>query len=136
MISAVDTNVFLDIVEPNEEFFEASAQALEDSVFFGSVVICDLVYAEVCVHFNTQEECDRFLKDVHVQVETLNRTALFSASRVWREYRRRGGQRDRILTDFLIGAHAQTQANRLLSRDRGFYRKYFPSLTVFYPTHK
>ncbi len=47
---------------------------------------------------------------------------------VWRTYRQRGGKRTRILADFLISAHAQKQATRLLSRDRGFYRNLFPSL--------
>jgi hypothetical protein len=51
-----------------------------------------------------------------------------------RKYRRQGGSRSRILADFLMGAHAQTQANRLLSRDRGFYGKLFPSLQVVDPS--
>jgi predicted nucleic acid-binding protein len=46
---------------------------------------------------------------------------------------RKQGQRNRILPDFLIGAHAQAQATRLLSRDRGFYRKLFPSLKLINP---
>ncbi|MGH9558014.1 MAG: type II toxin-antitoxin system VapC family toxin, partial [Bryobacteraceae bacterium] len=64
----------------------------------------------------------------------LNREVHFLASRAWRTYRKQGGQRTRILADFLIGAHAQAQATRLLSRDRGFYGKLFPSLDVFDPS--
>jgi predicted nucleic acid-binding protein len=74
------------------------------------------------------------LTENEIRVESLGRTACFLASRVWREYRRQGGKRSRILSDFLIGAHAQTQASRLLSRDRGFYGKLFPSLSVADPT--
>jgi predicted nucleic acid-binding protein len=87
-------------------FYDASAQALEDAANSGSMVVCDLVYAELCVHFGTQRECDAFLMTNEVRVEALRREAHFLASRVWRTYRQQGGQRTRILVDFLIGAHA------------------------------
>ena len=67
-------------------------------------------------------------------MESLARVAHFLASRTWRTYREQGGQRTRILADFLIAAHAQTQASKLLSRDRGFYRKLFPTLVLIDPT--
>jgi predicted nucleic acid-binding protein len=133
MITAIDTNVLLDVLIPNELFFEASEAALEGSAGAGSLVICDFVYAELCVHFKSQPACDDFLESNGIRVERLSRTALFLASRTWRKYHQQGGKRTRILMDFLVGAHAVTQASRLLSRDRGFYRGLFPSLTLIDP---
>jgi predicted nucleic acid-binding protein len=45
-----------------------------------------------------------------------------------------GGTRERVIADFLIGAHAMAKADRLLTRDRGFYRRYFKDLTVLDPS--
>ena len=134
MITAVDTNILLDILVPNEDFYEASADALEEAAGQGSLVISDIVYAELCIHFATQRDCDVFLESTGIRVQALTREAHFVASRAWRMYRQQGRKRTRILSDFLIGAHAQKQATRLLSRDRGFYRKLFPSLDLVDPT--
>lgn len=134
MITAVDTNILLDILLPNEEFVERSAQALQEAAASGSLVICDIVYAEVSVHFPTQAECDAFLNETGVRVEALDRKAGFLAGKSWRTYRKQGGKRSRILGDFLVGAHAQVQASQLLSRDRGFYGQMFPSLNLIDPS--
>ena len=132
MITAIDTNVLLDILVPNEQFYDASAGALEKSAA-GSLVICDIVYAELSIHFASQHECDAFLESNEIRVQALTREAHFLASRACRKYREQGGKRTRILPDFLIGAHALKQATRLLSRDRGFYRQLFPSLELYDP---
>ncbi len=131
MTTAVDTNIFLDILLPNPEFFAASAAALQNAADDGSLVVADIVYAELCVHFETQRGCDRFLESNQIRVQSLTRESLFAASRAWRTYLRQGGKRTMVLADFLIGAHAAHQASRLLTRDRGFYSKLFPTLKIW-----
>jgi predicted nucleic acid-binding protein len=106
MITAIDTNILLDILVPNEDFYEGSANALQDAAGEGSLVVSDIVYAELCIHFRTQRECDAFLESNEIRVQSLAREAHFLASRAWRTYRQQGGKRTRILADFLIGAHA------------------------------
>jgi predicted nucleic acid-binding protein len=133
MITAVDTNVLLDVLLPNEKFVDRSTSALQESWAAGSLIVCDIVYAELCMYFPNQRLCDGFLEETGIRVEALNRSAGFLASRAWRTYRSRGGTRNRILSDFLVGAHAQVQASRLLSRDRGFYGVSFPALVLIDP---
>jgi predicted nucleic acid-binding protein len=133
VISAIDSNVLLDILIPNDAFADAAAAAIEDAAAHGSLVVTDIVYAEICVQFPTHHDCDHFFNSNEIRVDHLIRSAHFLASRIRREYRAQGGKRNRILPDFLIGAHAQVQTNPLISRDRGFYRTLFPKLTLVNP---
>lgn len=72
---------------PNEQFYDASGDALEEAAGEGSIVISDIVYAELCIHFETQRECDAFLKSNEMRVQALTREAHFLASRALRMYR-------------------------------------------------
>lgn len=134
MITALDTNVLLDVLLSNEDFADAAIRLIESSARAGSLVICELVYAELCGHFDNKIACDLFLEENEIGVLHLSADACFLASRTWRQYRKQGGRRTRILPDFLIGAHAQLQASTLISRDAGFYQKLFPKLTVLNPS--
>jgi predicted nucleic acid-binding protein len=39
-----------------------------------------------------------------------------------------------VIADFLVGAHAVEQADRLLARDRGFHRLAFAGLAIVDPS--
>lgn len=133
MITALDTNILLDVLRPNPDFLDASLKALVACSSEGRLVVCDIVYAELCVHFPDRRSCDGFLRDRQIGLQAFTRSACDLAARAWKKYREVGGPRERILPDFLIGGHAQTRTSRLLSRDRGFYRKYFPRLVLINP---
>ena len=133
MITAVDTSVLLDVLRPDPNYLERSIALLEKSMSVGPLVVCDLVYAELAASFEREEELNAFLTDTRIRCESPDTEALFLAGRMWRAYRSAGGGRDRIISDFLIGAHARVQAGRLATRDRGFYRRYFDGLVVVEP---
>lgn len=68
--------------------------------------------------------------------EPIPMEAAFLAGKAHYRYRRQGGERERTLPDFLIGAHALVQGHRLLTRDARRYRTYFPELDIIAPdTH-
>lgn len=134
MITALDTNVLLDVLLSNDDYADAAIRLIELSAEAGSLVICELVYAELCGHFDSKLGCDQFLEANGIGISYLSPDACFLASRTWRQYRKQGGKRIRILPDFLIGAHAQLQATALISRDAGFYKKLFPKLPILDPS--
>jgi len=134
MITAVDTCVFLDILTRDPEFLDASLEALDDAAARGALVVGETVYAELAAAFDGKRELlDSFLADSGVRLVVSDEDVLALAGLCWREYRRRGGSRRRILPDFQIGAHAVKMADRLLTRDSGFYSKRFPDSVVVSP---
>ena len=128
MITALDTNILLDIFTSDPQHLAHTAALIEKAADEGSLIICEVVYAELAPRFPTQEQLDEVLKGLGIELLHTGREGLFVAGQAWRSYRSSGGQRDRVLADFIIGAHAMTSADRLLTRDRGFYRHYFSGL--------
>lgn len=158
MTTGSDTNILLDILFDSAEYAEASTRALRDALSLGPVVICPIVYAELAAQFPSHEELTAFLQDLTIRLVGFEADSLFAAARAWRLYTARRGTtaqcpecgrtfaikcptcsrsiswRQHVIPDFLIGAHALLQTEALLSRDRGYYRTYFPDLRLIVPT--
>ena len=58
----------------------------------------------------------------------------YHAGQAYIAYRSRTKEpKPRLLADFLVGAHAALQSDQLMTRDRGYYRTYFPKLKIVEP---
>ena len=134
MITAVDTSVLVDVLTDDETFGAASAQALADAVLAGGVVACDVVWAETAAGFAELDAFRETMDELGVLFSASETATAEAASAAWRAYRIGGGAGGRIVSDFLIGAHALVQTDRLLARDRGFYRGYFRDLAIVEPS--
>ena len=61
------------------------------------------------------------------------REALYLAGQAHLHYRRRGGTRPGVLSDFFIGAHAVIAGIPVLTRDTARYTAYFRDLRLVSP---
>jgi predicted nucleic acid-binding protein len=134
VITSVDTNVLLDVFGADPSFGERSAEAVRVCLGEGGLVACEVVWAEVGAAFSTPQRAGDAMDRLEVAFGEIGRPVALAAGLAWRRYRQRGGRRDRVIADFLIGAHAAAAADRLLTRDRGFYRAYFGSIKILDPT--
>ena len=134
MITAVDTNILLDVFGADRAFGAISRESLRRGIAEGQLVACEVIWAEVGVFFPSAPVAREAMQRLGVEFSPMTLETALEASQAWKEYRRRGGPRNRVAADFLIGAHALHQADRLLTRDRGFYRTYFKSLLILDPT--
>ena len=128
MITAVDTNILLDVFVPDVERGRESAERLRRGYASGAVIIGEVVYAELVPAFGDRAELDEALAQINVTVSPSNSAVAYEAGIRWMRYRRAGGSRSRILPDFLIGAHALVAADTFLTRDQRFFATYFPDL--------
>ena len=155
MITAVDTNIILDVLIPDEPFSARSKALLDSHLSSGQLVVCEIVYAELASWFPSEKELKAFLAETGIRLNRSAEKALHTAGTRWAEYAKKANRnlfscakcghsfqmscprcktpftrRLHVLADFLIGAHALEHADCLLSRDLGMYRTYFRDLKV------
>lgn len=155
MITAVDTNIILDVLIPGEPFGDSSKALLNAHLAKGKLILCEVVVAELAARFSSESELTSFLADTRMSLVHSSDKSLCLAGSKWAEYARKNAKsrfssgqcghvfepecpkcrtaltrRLHVLADFLIGAHALVQADCILSRDLGVYKTYFKDLKV------
>lgn len=128
MITSVDTNVLLDVFVSTSPHHPRSRKWLINAYDRGAILVCDIVYAELVPAFGDRASLDNALREISATVSPIDTAIAHEAGLRWARYRQAGGPRERIIADFLIGAHTLATADKFLTRDRGFYSTYFPEL--------
>jgi len=133
MITALDSSVLWSIIrsEPNAKLW---LEKLIAAAAEGPLVISPIAFAELSPSTCSASQLLEFLDRLAIRYEPISAASAHLAGSIFKQYRRAGGPRQHLVPDFLIAAHAQCQANRLASTDRGYLRKWFPDLTILTAT--
>ena len=129
----VDSNVLIDIVADDAQWFDWSIGQVENARRDGLLLINDIVYAESSARYQHIADYENFLDRIGILRVPIPAEALFLAGKVFADYRRLGGTKTGVLPDFFIGAHAVISGLPLLTRDVRRYRTYFPSIDLIAP---
>jgi predicted nucleic acid-binding protein len=126
----IDSNIAIDLTHPNSPWLAWAARVVRGADF---VEASALVVAELSLKGGALEEILNLLDSFRIEVVDFDTVAAFRAGRAQAAYRAAGGTREKLLGDFLIGAHAVTRKVPLATRDPKPYRTYFPELTLITP---
>lgn len=130
---ALDSSVLFDFLIGDPTYAEVSETCIADALARDEVVVCDAVVAEVQAMLDTQVDLMEALASIGVRYEPTHEAAAVRAGHMNKRFRARGGKRERVVADFLIGAHAMLQCDGLITRDEGFFRDYFKGLKIIVP---
>jgi predicted nucleic acid-binding protein len=129
----VDSCVITDLADPDSAWFEWSTATLELLDQNHTLVINPMVYAECSVGYERIEEVEALFLHLGFAMKPIPKEALFLAGKAFLQYRKRKGLKGNVLPDFFIGAHAAVSGFQLITRDRGRFETYFPTVALIMP---
>jgi len=129
----IDTCVVTDLADPESAWFEWSAETLENLDQNNTMVINPIIYAECSVGFERIEEVEALFDHLGFESKAIPKEALFLAGKAFLQYKKRKGGKTNVLPDFFIGAHAAVSGYQLITRDKGRFSTYFPSVELIMP---
>ena len=129
----VDSNVLIDVISGDPVWCDWSLTQLRLAKARDKLSINAMIFAEIAVAYDSAEELNSFLEPTGVLLSPLTTHAAFLASRAFMRYRATKGTKTGVLPDFFIGAQAQAEGWKLLTRDPTRYRRYFPEVSLICP---
>jgi predicted nucleic acid-binding protein len=133
VITAIDTNILIDLLAGTHEEVDRAESAIRTAHAQGALLLPIVCYSELAFRFEQRKDLDDLLGSISITLLPLDREAAFLAGSFFREYLKRGGVRTRILADFIVAAQAQLSADRLLTGDKRFFGTSFPNLKAVGP---
>jgi predicted nucleic acid-binding protein len=129
MKTALDSSVML-VVQRRQAGWEQWRDALTQAATEGSLLLSAVAFSECSIGFASAKVALEELASIQVWYDPISPESAWLAGQTFLRYRREGGPRQHLIPDFLIGAHATVQADRLAATDRGYLRRYFPALPL------
>ena len=135
-MTLLDTNVVIDLLgDGTGRDANWSYRTYCHAIASGDVAYNHIILAELSGQADRLEDLLGKLDALQMDIVDFSVEAAFASGMAFREYRRRGGERQSILADFLVAGHAQALGATLVTRDRRL-ASYFPDLIVITPeTH-
>jgi len=136
MTISLDSNILSTVWSPTDPLRHQVAAALDEYRNHASLVLCGFVYAELLPVQRSQRVLDAILHELDVHIEWDMGERVFRvagdafAGYVERRKSRSSDEPRRLLTDFLIGAHAEVSGHAILTRDKRIFRAAFPKLEL------
>lgn len=132
-VTLIDTCVVTDLADPESAWFEWSSATLERLDQNNMLIINPVIYAECSVGFGRIEEVEALFDHLGFAIKPIPKEALFLAGKAFLQYKKQKGGKTNVPPDFLIGAHAAVARYKLISRDKGRFSTYFPSVELIMP---
>jgi len=115
MIYAIDTNIIYDILLADPAFGPSSRDFVTELYANGhSLIACDVVWAEASAGFADKAAFRRQMAAFGIDFSPMPEAATIRAGEIWK--------------------NARLEAARLLTRDRGFMRRWFSNLKIVDPS--
>lgn len=130
--TVVDSSVLLDLFTEDAIWLSWSQARLVEAAGRGALILNAVVLAQIAPRFSRVEALRDALPSMSL-IEEIPLAASFLAGHAHAECHRAGGNRQAILPEFLIGAHAAVTGRPLLTRDPTRIATYIPGAELISP---